>query len=112
MTEPLVSNFQYLTNKRVAQQVLTRTYVAPLDTPKYVFEFLKTLVMPASICKLGLLDLSISQTNNSLMKERIGSEQTTLGFNHYKLSYSDWSLNKINTFLKNTATSLGIDAGA
>ena len=88
MTEPLVSKFQYLTNKRVTQQVLTGTYKASLDIPKCVLEFLETLVMPASIHKLGQVDLSISQANNfpgwNKMKERTGLEPSTLGNNHYK----------------------------
>ena len=62
ITETLLSNFQYLPSGRAAQQVLTGTYVVPLDTPKYVLEFLATLVMPETICKLGLVDLSISHT--------------------------------------------------
>ena len=76
MTEPLLNNFWYLPNKRAAQEVIAGIYVAPIDTPKYVLELFATLVMLESIRKLGLVDLSISQSNNSAgwpeVKERTG----------------------------------------
>ena len=72
--------------------------------------------MPESIRKLGPILLSISQQDNSTgwskMKAKIGSEPSTLNFNHYMSSCSDRNLNQIDTFLRNTATLLGIDVAA
>ena len=72
--------------------------------------------MPESIKKLGPVDLTISQRDNSTgwskMNANTSSEPSTLSFNHYMTSCSDRYLNQIDTFLRNTATSLGIDAAA
>ena len=72
--------------------------------------------MPESIKKLGPVDLTISQRNNSTgwlkMNSKTGSEPSTLSFNHYMTSCSDRYLNQVDTFLRNTATTLGIDAAA
>ena len=46
------------------------------------------------------------------MKTKTGSEVITLNFNHYMSSCSDRNLNQIDTFLRNTATLLRIDAAA
>ena len=116
MKEPLLTHFGYLANNKAAQEVLNRTYVPPSNTSKYVIEFLATLVMPELIKKLGPVDLTISQRDNSTgwskMNANTGSEPSTLSFNHYMTSCSDQYLNQINTFLRNTVTTLGIDAAA
>lgn len=46
------------------------------------------------------------------MKAKIGSEPSTLNFNHYMSSCSDRNLDQIDTFLRNLATLLGIDVVA
>ena len=46
MTPPLVDIFRYLVEDKVAQSVINGTFIAPADTPKYVLEFLNTLIMP------------------------------------------------------------------
>ena len=66
MTKLLVDEFSYLTYEKVAQQVLAETYEPPPGTHKYVVEFLQTLIMLASIRKLGPVDLFASQLDNSL----------------------------------------------
>ena len=116
MTEPLLSNFGYLANKKVVQENPNRTYIPPPNLPKYVVEFLATLVMPESIRKLGPVDLSIFHQDNSTgwpkMKANTGSEPSTLNFNYYISSCLARNLNQTDTFLRNIATSLGIDAVA
>ena len=86
MTEPLLSNFGYQANKNLPNKGLNGTYVPPPNTPKYVGEFLAILVMPEAIRKLGPVDLSISQSDNSTScpkrKASMGLESTTLNFNH------------------------------
>ena len=100
----------------MAQEVLNGTYIPPPNSPKYVVDFLATLVMPESIRKLGPVNLSISQQDNSTgwskMKAKTGSEPSTLNFNHYMSSCSDRNLNQIDTFLQNTVILWGIDVAA
>ena len=76
MTEPLLSYFGYLANKKVAQEVLNGTYVPPPNSPKYVVEFLATLVMLEAMRKLGPVDLLISQSDNSTGWPKSKQEQT------------------------------------
>ena len=72
--------------------------------------------MPESIKKLGPVDLTISQRNNSTgwskINAKTGSEPSTLSFNHYMTSCSDPYLKQVDTFLRNTAMILEIDAAA
>ena len=65
MTEPLLSDSGYLAHRKVAQEVLNRTYTLTPNSLKYVVEFLPTLVRPESIRKLGPVNLSISHRDNS-----------------------------------------------
>ena len=102
--------------RKLAQEVLNGTYIPPPNSPKYVVKFLATLVIPGSIRKLGPVDLSISQQDNSTgwskMKSKTGSEPSTLNCNQYMSSCSDRNLNQIDTLLSKIATSLEIDAAA
>ena len=66
MTKPFVDIFGYLAEDKVAQAVINGTFQAPADTPKYVLEFLETLVMPDVIRKLGPVDLTTSCKENRM----------------------------------------------
>ena len=65
MTEPLLSDFGYLANKKVSQEVFDGTYIPPPNLPKYILEYLDMLVMPEAMRKLGPTVLSISHQDNS-----------------------------------------------
>ena len=45
MTSTLVNILGYLAEDKVAQEVINGTFIAPGITPKYVLEFLDTLIM-------------------------------------------------------------------
>ena len=64
MTKLFVDIFGYLAEDRVAQAVINDTFQAPVDTPKYVLEFLETLVMLDAIRELGPVDLTTSYEEN------------------------------------------------
>ena len=113
MTPPLVDIFGYLAKDEVAQSVINGTFIAPADTNKYVLEFLDTLVMPEGIRELGPVKLKINCEENrtgwAKMKARTSSEPTCPSFGSCKTSSMDQELNRIDTFLRDTATLLGID---
>ena len=60
MINPLADIFGYLAEDKVTKAVINGTFRAPADTPKYVLEFLDTLVMLDTIRELGLVDLKKS----------------------------------------------------
>ena len=66
MTSPLVDIFGYLAKDKVAQAVINGTFMAPADTPKYVLEFLDTLIMPDAIKELGPVDVRTSGRDDKL----------------------------------------------
>ena len=105
--------FGYLAEDKVAQAVINGTFIAPVDTPKYVLEFLDTLVMSDAIRELGPVNLKTSCEDNRTgwmkMKSRTGLEPTTPSFESCKTSSMDQELNRIDTFLRDTATRLGIN---
>ena len=113
MTTPLVDVFGYLAKDKVAQSVIHGTYQPPPNTPKYVKEFLQTVEMPAAIRELGPVDLSTSceekKTGWGKIKTRTGSEPLAPSFGSCKTTSMDPDLNRIDTFLRDTATRLGID---
>ena len=102
MTSPLVDTFGYLAEDKVAQAVIKGTFIAPADTPKYVLEFLGTLVMSDAIRELGPVNLKTScednRTGRMKMKSHTDSEPTTPSFGSCKTSSMDQELNRIDTF--------------
>ena len=46
MKSPLLDNFDYLANKKFAQQVINGYYIAPPGTSEFAMEFLSTLQRP------------------------------------------------------------------
>ena len=60
MTPPLVDIFRYLAEDKVAQAVIKGTFIAPVNTPKYILEFLDTLIIEDPIRELGPVDLKTS----------------------------------------------------
>ena len=113
MTPPLVDIFGYLAEDKVAQLVINGTFIAPADTSKYILDFLDTLVMLDAIRELGPVNLKISCKDNRTgwaeMKSCTGLEPTTPNFGPCKISSMDQELNKIDIFLKDITTRLGID---
>ena len=105
--------FGYLAEDKVAQSVINGTFIAPADTPKYVLEFLDTLVIPGANRELGPMNLKTSCEDNRTgwrkMRSRTGSEPTIPNFGSCKTSSMDQELNRTDTFLRDIATRLGID---
>ena len=66
MITPLVDIFGYLVEDKVAQSVINGTFIAPADTPKYVREFLDTLVMLDAISELGPVNMKTSCEDNRI----------------------------------------------
>ena len=64
MTKLLVDRFGYLAEDKFTQVVINGTFQAPADTPKYVLEFLETLVMLDTIREIGPVDLTTSCEEN------------------------------------------------
>ena len=75
MTKPFVDIFGYLAEDNVAQAVIKGTFQEPSDTPKYVLEFLETLVMPDAIRELGLVDLKKSCEENRTGRKKMKSDE-------------------------------------
>jgi hypothetical protein len=110
---PLLDIMRYLMdNEEIARQVMDGTFIPPEGTDEVAIELLETLKMEVSVRLLGPLYMSISPDNNRTgwrrQKERIASEPTGLGFNHYKTSCLTKDLNKIDSFLRTAPLQLGI----
>ena len=64
MTKPLVDIFGYLAEDKVAQSIINGTFQPPANRPKFVIEFLETLVMLEAVRELGPVDLTTSCEEN------------------------------------------------
>ena len=64
MRKPLVDLSRNSAEDKVSQAVINSTFQTPVDTPKYVFEFLEILVIPDTIRELGPVDLTPSCEEN------------------------------------------------
>ena len=70
MSSPLVDIFRYLAEDKVAQAVINGTFISTVNTPKYVLDFLDTLVILDTITELGPVDLETSYKKNRMGRKK------------------------------------------
>ena len=105
ITKPLVNLFGYLANEQNLKRVINGRFISLEGTNSYAVEFLDTLRMPRLIKALEKVGLEVTSAINATgwkrQEEKTASAYGTIGFNHFKTSSLDPTLNKIDTFTRN-----------
>ena len=112
MMSPLLDDLGYLADSPAADEIAEGRYRPPPGTDPYACEFIEVLAMPVLIRAKGLVNcidtIEEHHAGWKAQKARTASDQSTIGFEHYKTAIFDDEHCSIDCLLRTVPLEVGL----